>query len=202
MPENEGFFSRLKAGLAKTKANLVTNLEGIFSGARKIDAELYTDLEDTLIMADVGVETTGFLLDRLKKTVKEQGLTDSDQLKSALQREMEQILAPAGSKTFDFKAKSKVYLIVGVNGVGKTTTIAKLGTCFKEEGSQVLLVAADTFRAAATEQLMLWGDRIGIPVIHHQEGADPAAVVFFLCRPSGAKPSTPSPTSTYTTVRF
>ncbi|HEX3043173.1 MAG TPA: signal recognition particle-docking protein FtsY [Bacillota bacterium] len=178
MPENQGLFARLKAGLAKTKANLVANLEGIFSGARKIDAELYADLEDTLIMADVGVETTGFLLERLKKAVKEQGLTDSGELRVALQREMEQILAGAGSKTFDFKAKNKVYLIVGVNGVGKTTTIAKLGASFKEEGSQVLLVAADTFRAAATEQLMLWGDRIGIPVIHHQEGADPAAVVY------------------------
>ncbi|MCL6590399.1 MAG: signal recognition particle-docking protein FtsY [Firmicutes bacterium] len=174
----EGFFSRLKAGLSKTKANLMAGLEGIFSGARKIDAGLYSDLEDTLIMADVGVETTGLLLERLKKTVKEEGLADSDQLKTALQKEMGQILAAAGSKTFEFTAKKVVYLIVGVNGVGKTTTIAKLGAGFKERGSQVLLVAADTFRAAATEQLMLWGERIGIPVIHHQEGADPAAVVF------------------------
>lgn len=172
-----GLFARLKAGLAKTKSNLVANLEGIFS-ASKIDEELFTELEDTLIMADVGVETTTFLTDRLRQSAKEQKITEPRELRDLLIAEIKGIFRDAGNHAFDFAADKKVYLIVGVNGVGKTTTIAKLADCFKDRRRQVLLVAADTFRAAATEQLMMWGERIGVPVVHHQEGADPAAVVF------------------------
>lgn len=171
------FFAKLKDGLAKTKANLVNNLEGIFA-SQKIDEEFYTELEDSLIMADVGVETAGFLLERLKKAAKEQNITEPFKLKEVLIGEITTIFEAAGSDRFDFEARNKVYLIIGVNGVGKTTTIAKLAAKYKENKRQVLLVAGDTFRAAATEQLVLWGERIGIPVIHHQEGADPAAVVF------------------------
>lgn len=171
------FFAKLKEGLAKTKANLVGNLEGIFS-SKKIDEEFFTDLEDSLIMADVGVETTTYLLERLRKAVKEQNITEPSALKEVLISEITHIFENTGAKRLDFEARNKVYLIIGVNGVGKTTTIAKLGARFKENRRQVLLVAADTFRAAATEQLVMWGERINIPVIHHQEGADPAAVVF------------------------
>lgn len=173
----KGFFARLKEGLAKTKAGFVDNLEQIFAG-KAIDDEFYTDLEDTLIMADVGVDTTQFLTDRLKKTVKEQNIKDPAQLKEVLIGEINRLFTEAGSYRFDFGARNKVVLIVGVNGVGKTTTIAKLAARFVQHDRKVMLVAADTFRAAATEQLMLWGERIQVPVIHHQEGADPAAVVF------------------------
>ncbi|HOJ78371.1 MAG TPA: signal recognition particle-docking protein FtsY [Bacillota bacterium] len=171
------FFAKLKEGLAKTKANLVENLEGIFS-LKKIDDEFYTELEDSLIMADVGVETTTYLIDRLKKAVKEQNITEPFKLKEVLVGEITAIFKEVGSKPFNFETKNKVYLIIGVNGVGKTTTIAKLAAKFKDAKRQVLLVAGDTFRAAATEQLVMWGERINVPVIHHQEGADPAAVVF------------------------
>lgn len=171
------FFARLKEGLAKTKANLINNLEDIFT-SKKIDDEFYTELEDALIMADVGIETTTYLLEQLRKAVKEQNITDPGKLKETLIHEISTIFTMNGAYQFDFKAKNKVFLVVGVNGVGKTTTIAKLASRFKENGRQVLLVAGDTFRAAATEQLMIWGERLGIPVIHHQEGADPAAVVF------------------------
>jgi fused signal recognition particle receptor len=174
---SKGFFARLKEGLAKTKAGFISNLEGIFT-ANAIDEELYTDLEDTLIMADVGVATATFLVDELKKTVKEQKITDPSQLKELLIAAINQIFSAVGTYYFDFAAPNKVYLIVGVNGVGKTTTIAKLAARFQEHGQKVVLVAGDTFRAAATEQLMLWGERLNVPVIHHQEGADPAAVVF------------------------
>ncbi|HEY8463861.1 MAG TPA: signal recognition particle-docking protein FtsY [Bacillota bacterium] len=174
---SKNFFTRLKEGLAKTKASFVNNLEQIFTTA-KIDEGLYTDLEDTLIMADVGAETAGFLIERLRKAVKEQNITDPSLLKEVLIGEINQIFAAAGTYTFDFNARNKVYLVVGVNGVGKTTTIAKLAAKFSGAGRKVLLVAGDTFRAAASEQLMEWGRRLNLPVIHHQEGADPAAVVY------------------------
>jgi fused signal recognition particle receptor len=176
-PNTKGFFARLKEGLSKTKAGFVSNLESVFS-SRKIDEEFYTDLEDTLIMADVGVETAVFLIERLRKTVKEQNITEPSALKGVLITEIRKILQETGTFHFDFDGRQKVYLIVGVNGVGKTTTIAKLAARFKERGRHAVLVAADTFRAAATEQLMQWGERLDVPVIHHQEGADPAAVVF------------------------
>lgn len=171
-------FLKIKQGLIRTKESFISNLEGVFSGFKKIDEELYTELEDTLIMADVGVPTTEFLIGQLKKAVKDNNITDPSQLKTVLIELISRIFQSASAGTLDFCGRNKVYLIVGVNGVGKTTTIAKLAARFKENDRQVLLVAGDTFRAAATEQLMLWGERLGIPVIHHQEGADPAAVVF------------------------
>jgi fused signal recognition particle receptor len=173
-----GFFAKLKAGLSKTRSNLVSNLENVFAGAPKIDEELFTDLEDTLIMADVGMETTTYLLDKLRQAGKDEKVSEPEQLKELLIGEIKSILTSVDVKPMDFTAKNRVYLIVGVNGVGKTTTIAKLAAKFREHNQQVLLVAADTFRAAATEQLVTWGERLGVPVIHHQEGADPAAVVF------------------------
>ncbi len=171
------FFARLKSGLAKTKAGFIGNLEEVFAG-KKIDEEFYMELEDALIMADVGIETATFLLNELRQAVKQQHLTEPEQLKEVLIKAIAGIFTENGVFRFDFQARDKVFLIVGVNGVGKTTTIAKLAARFKDQRRQVLLVAGDTFRAAATEQLLVWGQRLGIQVIHHQEGADPAAVVF------------------------
>jgi fused signal recognition particle receptor len=176
--EKVGLFARLKSGLAKTKDSLVANIEGIFNSHHQIDEDLYTDLEDTLIMADVGIETTTYLVDQLKEAVKAEKVTDPSELKPLLIGIIRRMIERAEAARFDFNASNKVILIVGVNGVGKTTTIAKLAARFREESRQVLLIAADTFRAAATEQLMQWGERLGVPVIHHQEGADPGAVVF------------------------
>ncbi len=178
MGEKLGFFGRLKEGLAKTKANLVANLEGIFSRNAKIDEDFFMELEDTLVMADVGLETTTFLTNRLRAAAKAEKLSDTSQLKELLIKEIEAIFTEAETKEFDFKMGNRVILVTGVNGVGKTTTIAKMAARFQENGLQVLLVAADTFRAAATDQLLTWGERLGVSVIHYQEGADPAAVVF------------------------
>ncbi len=177
MSENQGFFARLKQGLSKTRNNFLTSLESVFTSS-KIDQELYNDLEDILIMADVGFETTTFLLDKLKKTVKEKNIIYPGDLKPILAEEIKSLLSLAQNGPIDFKGVNQVHLVIGVNGVGKTTTIAKLAARFRENKRQVLLVAADTFRAAATEQLQQWGERLHVPVIHHQEGADPGAVAF------------------------
>ncbi|MGE5606821.1 MAG: signal recognition particle-docking protein FtsY [Bacteroidota bacterium] len=177
MVENQGFFSRLKQGLSKTRNSFLTSLETVFTSS-KIDQSLYDDLEDILIMADVGMETASFLLMNLRKTVKEKNIVDPGQLRTILAEEIKNLLAIAEKKPFDFNGKNQVHLVVGVNGVGKTTTIAKLAARFRDHKRQVLLVAADTFRAAATEQLQQWGERLQVPVIHHQEGADPGAVAY------------------------
>ncbi len=177
MVENQGFLARLKQGLSKTRNSFLANLETVFASS-KIDQDLYDDLEDILIMADVGMETTSFLLEGLKKTVREKNIVDPAQLRPILAEAIKNLLAVAENKPIDFEGKNQVHLVVGVNGVGKTTTIAKLAARFHDHKRQVLLVAADTFRAAATEQLQQWGQRLQIPVIHHREGADPGAVAF------------------------
>lgn len=177
MNENQGFLIRLKQGLTKTRNNFLSGLESVFASS-KIDQELYNDLEDTLIMADVGLETTTYLLDKLKKIAKEKNILDPAQLRPILAEEIKNLLAVAENKPINFSGTNQVHLIIGVNGVGKTTTIAKLAARFRENKRLVLLVAADTFRAAATEQLQQWGERLQVPVIHHQEGADPGAVAF------------------------
>jgi fused signal recognition particle receptor len=181
------FFTKLKQGLSRTKESFISGLESVFTGYKKIDEELFTELEDTLIMADVGVTTAEFLIGQLKRAAKDNNITDPSQLKTVFIEQISRIFEAASSGTLDFNGRNIVYLVVGVNGVGKTTTIAKLAARFKENDRQVLLVAGDTFRAAATEQLMLWGERLGITVIHHQEGADPAAVVFDGMAAAGAR---------------
>lgn len=177
MAENQGFFTRLKEGLKKTRNSFLTNLDTVFTSS-KIDQDLYDDLEDILIMADVGMETATFLLDKVKHTVKEKNIVDPAQLRPILAEQIKHLLMMVDNKPIDFGGKNQVHLVVGVNGVGKTTTIAKLAARFHDHNRQVLLVAADTFRAAATEQLQQWGERLRIPVVHHREGADPGAVVF------------------------
>ena len=176
MPGDGNWFSRLKQGLSRTKENMLGPLEDLLRRG-KLDEEFYADLEAVLIQADVGVSTADKLLARLQEGVRRQRLIGPAQVKDLLAGEILGILAEARAD-LDLAARDVVYLVVGVNGVGKTTTIAKLAERIHRTGRKVLLVAADTFRAAATEQLQAWGQRLGLDVVHHQAGADPAAVAF------------------------
>lgn len=172
-----GFFSKLKESLTKTRQNFVEKVEQIFTGRKKIDEELYEELEEALIQADVGVNTSLELIDRLRQRVRERKLEEADQLKAVLQEEIAAILGEERSQ-LNLTGQPTVIMVVGVNGVGKTTTIGKLAHKLKKEGKKVLLAAGDTFRAAAIDQLEIWGNRVGCEVIKHNEGADPAAVAF------------------------
>ena len=173
-----GFFEKLKAGLSKTKEGFASTVDTVFSLGRKIDEDLYEELEEALIQGDVGVETALLLVDKLRARVKEDHIKEAEQLRPVLQEEISKILTTGESGFAMKKGELNIILMVGVNGVGKTTTIGKLANYFLSENNKVLLAAADTFRAAAIDQLMVWGERVGIDVIHHQEGSDPAAVVF------------------------
>lgn len=172
-----GFFARLKEGLTKTRQGFVAKFEDLVSGGKKIDEELYEELEELLIQADVGVNTAVKLVEDLRKAVKTRGLQDTGELKTVLKELISKIMGSV-EYTVNLNNKPAVIVVVGVNGAGKTTTIGKLAYNFKQEGKKVLLAAADTFRAAAIDQLEIWGDRVGCEVIKHKEGADPAAVVF------------------------
>lgn len=173
-----GFFEKLKAGLSKTKEGFASTVDTVFSLGRKIDEDLYEELEEALIQGDVGVETALLLVDKLRARVKEDHIKEAEQLRPVLQEEISKILTTGESGFAMKKGELNIILMVGVNGVGKTTTIGKLANYFLSENNKVLLAAADTFRAAAIDQLMVWGERVGVDVIHHQEGSDPAAVVF------------------------
>ncbi|MDD2420596.1 MAG: signal recognition particle-docking protein FtsY [Heliobacteriaceae bacterium] len=172
-----GFFNRLKESLTRTRQNLVQKVEELVTGRTRIDDELYDELEEVLISADVGAETALELVERLRQRVKAEKIGDPAGLKDLLQQEIAKVLGER-TATVNLEHQPAVVLVVGVNGVGKTTTIAKLAHRCREEGRQVLLVAGDTFRAAAIDQLEVWGRRIGVEVIRHQAGADPAAVAF------------------------
>ena len=174
-----GFFSRLREGLGKTRSSLVDNVRRVFSGSSRIDDDLYEELEATLIQADVGVETTLAILEDMRRVVREKKIDNPEDLYQVLKDELISALAP-GDHSLGFHADGgpHISLIVGVNGSGKTTTIGKLASRLANEGRTVLVAAADTFRAAATEQLTIWSERAGIPIIKHQEGSDPAAVAF------------------------
>ncbi len=171
-----GFFDKIKKGLEKTKNSMMKQVEQIFHNFTKIDEELFEELEETLIMADVGVSTAEKICDMLRTRIKENGITDASQVRDALKEIMIEILS--GGEELCLHTKPAILLIIGVNGVGKTTTIGKLAANFKAEGKKVILAAADTFRAAATEQLEIWAQRAGVQIVKHAEGADPAAVVF------------------------
>ena len=175
--EKKGFFKRLVAGLAKTRDTVVSGMDAIFSGFSKIDEDFYEELEETLIMGDLGVATTEKILDRLREQVKEQKIHEPmacrDLLISTIREQMK-----TGEDDYEFEKRKSVVLVVGVNGVGKTTTVGKLAGKMKNEGRKVLIAAADTFRAAAIDQLEVWGERTGAQVIKHEEGSDPAAVAF------------------------
>ena len=176
--EKKGIFQRLKEGLSKTHQGMASKIDQLLSGKRKIDDQLLEELEEILITSDIGVKTTQELLDKVTEKVKRKELEDADHLKKALQEEMFLILRQQEKPLDPSMARPFVIMVIGVNGTGKTTTISKMAQKFKGRGKSVLLVAGDTFRAAAIEQLEIWGQRVGCEVIKHQSGSDPSAVVF------------------------
>jgi len=186
-PAKPGFFERLKKGLSKTHESLVGRIDTLLLGKKKVDAETLEELEEILVTADIGLSTTVDLVRSLEQRLKRNELQDGDALKAALKEEM-LVRLEATTSTLDTDSFSPfVIMVIGVNGVGKTTTIGKLASKFTSEGKKVLLVAADTFRAAAVEQLEIWGQRVGVDVIRHKHGADPAAVVFDGCKAAVAR---------------
>lgn len=175
--KKKGFFSRLFEGLGKTRKSIMSGVDSVLGGFTSIDEDLFEELEEILIMADIGVATTTEIVEKLRKRVKKEGIKDPQEIKSLLIEEITEILEDGAEANFDFVSPS-VVLVIGVNGVGKTTTIGKLAKSLKSRNKKVLLAAADTFRAAAIDQLEVWGERSGIDVIKHAENTDPAAVVF------------------------
>ncbi|MBQ6851490.1 MAG: signal recognition particle-docking protein FtsY [Oscillospiraceae bacterium] len=172
-----GFFEKIRAGLTKTRDALSNTLGGVFSGFSEIDEEFYEELEECLILADLGVETAVKAAQLLRKRVKEQHLKSAEEAKSALKDILVEMLE-VGDSALNLQTKPSVILVIGVNGVGKTTTIGKIATRLTGEGKRVLLVAGDTFRAAAADQLEIWAQRSGAAIVRQNEGADPASVVF------------------------
>ena len=170
-----GFFDKLKKGLEKTRQSFTEKIEQIIVGYAKIDDEF---LEEALIMADVGVKTTDYLMKEIRKGIKSKEIKNPEDLKPFIQKQISEILGGTTVKEKITDDTPIVILVIGVNGVGKTTTIGKLGNYYKQEGKSVMFAAADTFRAAAIDQLEIWGNRVGVDVIKHTEGADPAAVAF------------------------
>ncbi|KAA0258106.1 signal recognition particle-docking protein FtsY [Deferribacter autotrophicus] len=175
--EKQSFFKRLKEGLSKTSNKLVGGIETIFFGKKEIDEDLLEELEELFVTSDVGVNTTLKIIDEVRDEVSRKVLKNPEELKNSIKDKIFNILSLDNSlKQVD--EKPYVILVVGVNGVGKTTTIAKLAKMFKDEGLKTVLAAGDTFRAAAIDQLQIWADRVGVPVIKQKEGSDPAAVIY------------------------
>ena len=175
--KKKGFFSRLVEGLTKTRENIVSGMDSIFSGFSAIDDDFYEELEETLIMGDMGIQTTMAVIEDLKKNVKEQHIKDPEQCREALIASIRSKM-DLGENAYEFEHPKSVVLVIGVNGVGKTTSIGKIANLCQKSGRSVMLAAADTFRAAAAEQLQQWGERIGVRVIRHEEGTDPSAVIY------------------------
>ena len=173
-----GFFSKLKEGLTKTRKSLTEKIEKVIIGYADIDDDLLDELEDALIQADVGVKTSLQLMDDVRAGIKKKQINSPEDLKPFLIKRITEMLNEGSDETNIAKSGPTVILVIGVNGVGKTTTIGKLGRYYKEQGKNVMFAAADTFRAAAIDQLEIWGQRVNVPVIKHEEGSDPAAVVF------------------------
>lgn len=176
--EKKGFFQRLKDGLLKTRQGFIERIDQLIAGKRKIDDALLAELEEVLITSDLGVKTTQELLRNVTVKVQRKELEDADLLKKNLKEQMWQILSQQEKPLDISQASPFVIMVIGVNGTGKTTTIGKMAQKFKSQGKSVLLVAADTFRAAAIEQLEIWGQRVGCEVIKQKSGSDPSAVVF------------------------
>ncbi|MBR5023352.1 MAG: signal recognition particle-docking protein FtsY [Oscillospiraceae bacterium] len=172
-----GFFDKIKAGLTKTRDALSNTLDNVFSGFSEIDDDFYDELEESLIIADLGVDTAVKATDSLRKTIKEQHLKTTEEAKTALKEILVEMLN-VGDTALNLSTKPSVILVIGVNGVGKTTTIGKIATQLKSQGKNVLLVAGDTFRAAAADQLEIWAERSGSGIVRQSEGADPASVVY------------------------
>ena len=171
-----GFFNKIAEGLKKTRDSMMGKVDALLNSFTKIDEDFFDELEESLIMADVGAVTSARICENLRKKVKEEGLSDPAAVKGALKEIIAQMLE--GDEALNLSTKPSINLVIGVNGVGKTTTIGKLAHNLHEDGKKVLLAAADTFRAAAIDQLQIWADRAGVDLVKHGEGSDPAAVVF------------------------
>lgn len=176
--EKKGLFQRLKEGLSKTHKNLVDKIDQAVLGRKKIDEDLYDELEEILVTSDLGVQTSYRLIERVRERLRRGESDQAELIKGYLKEELLLILKGVGDGIDTERARPFVILMVGVNGVGKTTTIGKLASRYRSEGKSMLLAAGDTFRAAAIEQLEVWGERAGCPVIKHKEGSDPSAVIF------------------------
>ena len=175
--EKKGFFGRLKEGLTKTRDNIVNGIDDLFHGYSMIDEDFYEELEEILIMGDIGVNATGEILDRLRDQVKEQHIKEPADCRQLLIDSIREQMR-VGETAYDFEKEQSVVLVIGVNGVGKTTSVGKLAGKLKAQGRKVILAAADTFRAAAGEQLTEWANRAGVEMIGGKEGQDPAAVIY------------------------
>ncbi len=171
-----GFFDKLKSGLAKTKKTVFAPINSLLSAVHRVDEDFLEELEEILICADTGMDTTEEIIDTLRAKIKEDRISGSDEVLAALKEIMAGLIGEGGTLMLD--TTPSVILVIGVNGVGKTTSIAKIANNLKKDGKKVLLCAADTFRAAAIDQLQIWADRCGVDLIKHTEGSDPAAVVF------------------------
>jgi fused signal recognition particle receptor len=172
-----GWFDRLKEGLTKTRTGISEKVEQLLSFSKSIDEELYEELEEIMIMSDIGFETTSKIIDMLRKRIKERKITESEKVKDLLKEIIAEIMG-SDTKNIIPEKTPAIYMIVGVNGVGKTTSIGKMAHYLKNKGYKVALAAGDTFRAAAIDQLEVWGNRCGVDVIKQQEGSDPAAVIY------------------------
>lgn len=177
MEEKKGFFKRLVEGLTKTRNNIVSGIDSIFNGFSSIDDDFYDEIEEILIMGDLGINATTSIIEDLKRKVKEQHIKDPSECKELLIESIKDEMN-VGETAYEFENRKSVVLVIGVNGVGKTTSIGKLAGKLKEQGRKVVLAAADTFRAAAGEQLVSWANRAGVEIISGQEGSDPGAVVY------------------------
>lgn len=177
--EKKGFFDKLVEGLTKTRDNMVNKIDDILASYHKIDENLFYDLEEVLVTADVGVNTTMELIDKLEQRVKKERITDPNDVKELLKDEIKNFMKKSiESNDLNIEPSPSIILVVGVNGVGKTTTIGKMANSFREDGKSVLMAAGDTFRAAAIEQLEEWSNRSNVDIIAHSEGADPGAVIY------------------------
>ena len=172
-----GFFEKLKQGMNKTKASLDQKINNVFSNFRKVDEDFLEELEEALIMSDIGMETSVKIINNLRTKIKKDKIQDEEEVRKALREEMQEILDSA-DKSLHLETKPSVILVIGVNGVGKTTSIGKIANRLAKDGKQVVIAAADTFRAAAVEQLEIWANRAGADIVKREEGVDPASVVY------------------------
>ena len=175
--EKMGFFARLKNGLTKTRDNIVSGIDAVFHGASEIDDDFYEELEETLIMGDIGVNATNDIVERMKAAVKEKHLKQPSECKKLLVESIKEQMK-VGETAYEFEKRQSIIFVIGVNGVGKTTSVGKLAGILKGQGKKVLIAAADTFRAAAGEQLAEWANRAGVDMVGGKDGADPASVIY------------------------